>query len=170
MKVVSALIIGLGLLLTTNSAYASPDGTDPSVIINKTMNSGGPSDPVFETNSASDPLVITLTNGNSGPITFDFEPTGDDPTTLSMLYVQLDNALPLEEFDCQSDIFTGQCESFNTGVSDAVGLIFTGGTITAGEEFYAQVPEPQTWIMLVASMLGLLVFGMKYWEPNRSLE
>jgi hypothetical protein len=162
-------VLAIGLVLSASAAYATPDGSDPSVIINKTMNSGsGPGDPTFETNSAENPLVITLSGGEAGAITFDFEPAEGDPQTLSELFVQLDNALPLEQFFCESDIFTGECGSFSTGVDNAVGLIFTGGTLSAGDEFYVQVPEPRSWILLGLSMLALLMLGMRYWEPGRS--
>lgn len=173
MKAIYALVVGLALVLAANAAYASPDGTDPSVIINKTMNSGGPSDPLFETNSIQNPIIVTLDeNGLSPIVTFTFDPGPNDPQTLSNLFVELENAQPFEVFTCESDIFSGPCDSFNPypPVTNAVGLEFTMGTVTAGESFDVSTPEPESWIMLVASMLGLFLFGMKYWEPNRSAQ
>lgn len=169
MKTVLALMIGLGLALAANTAYATPAGIDPSVIINK---AGDPTcDPTttvcFSANSITDPLVITLDSQGLAPLE-PFEYTG--ATTLNTLYVQLNGALPLEVFDCVSDIFTG-CGSFNTGISNDDGLIFENGVLSANEEFTVQVsaPEPQSWILLALSMLGVFMLGMKYWEPSRSV-
>lgn len=182
MKALAALTIGLGLAVAAGAAYASPDA-DPSVIINKTMNSGsGGSDPVFSTNSSTDPIVVDLTNGLSGQIQFDFEPTVTDPQSLTSLYVQLNGALPGEVFFCAGDVFTGPCGSFVPVQSlipegeQADGLVFTQGNanemITAGEEITVEVsaPEPQSWIMLVASLLVLLGLALKYREPHRLVE
>lgn len=178
MRTACALVIGLGLALAASTAYAAPD-TDPSVIINK--GSGG-SDPTFETNSSTNPIVIDLTDGLSTQVTFDFDPMGDDPTTLTELYVQLNGALTGETFFCAGDVFTGPCGSFTPDQNlipegeQADGLVFTQANssevITAGETITAEVsaPEPQSWILLALSMLALLLLGMKYWEPNRSLE
>ena len=159
------MIIGLGLVLCANVAYATPAGSDPSVIINKTTD---PTE-IITANSATDPLVVDLTDGVAPIASFEYVgPTA--LSTLDELFVQLDNALVGEQFFCQSDVFTGPCGSFSTGVGDDVGLIFTGGVISSGEDLTVQVttPEPQAWIMLVASMLALLMLGMKYKEPNRS--
>jgi hypothetical protein len=155
-----SVVVGVALVLVANVAFAD---SDPSVIINKTT------DPsmIITANSPSDPLVLDLVNGVSPTISFEYVgPTAT--STLTELFVQLDNAQPLEEFSCQSDIFTGACGSFNTGISNDVGLIFTGGTITSGEDFYAQVPEPRSWILLLCSMLALVALGICYCrEQNR---
>lgn len=181
MKTLCAFTIGLGLALAASTAYATPDGTDPSVIINKTSASnsgGGGTDPTFETNSATNPIVINLVDGLADAQTYTFDPEETDPQNLDELFVQLNGALPGEVFFCGGDVFTGPCGTFTPDQNldpegtQAVGLVFTGGTITAQEQFTAEVttPEPQSWIMLIASMLALLMLGMKYWEPNRSAQ
>jgi hypothetical protein len=167
MKTVYALVIGFALVLAASATYATPEGSDPSVIINKTTD---PTE-IITANSVEDPLIINLTDGLFPVTSFQY----DGPTalsTLTELYVQLDGALPSEQFFCQSNIFTGPCGSFSTGVGDDVGLIFTGGVITSGEDLTVEVsaPEPQSWILLTLSMFALLMLGMKYWEPNRSVE
>lgn len=158
MRKIYAVVVSLASLLLANVAFAN---SDPSVIINTTT------DPtmIITANSASDPLVLNLVNGVSPAISFEYVgPTAT--STLTELFVQLDNAQPLEQFFCQSNIFTGSCGSFNTGISDDVGLIFTGGTITSGEDFYAQVPEPGSWILLLCSLLALMALGICYREQN----
>lgn len=159
MKTLCALLLGIGFLFSAGSAIATPAPIDPSVIINRT-----PHDAItFSTNSITNPLVIDLVNGFSPAISFEY--TGTNP--LTKLFVQLDGAFPLETFFCQSDIFTGDCGSFNTGSSTEDGLIFqrkkgTNEEITTDEEFSVAVaaPEPGT-LLLVLSGLALFPFLRK---------
>lgn len=162
MKKIFVLIIGFGFALAASATFASSAPVDPSVIINSTL------DPTesFTTNSATDPLVITLGPDGLAPL---ISVGYDGTSTLNELFVQLDGALVGEQFFCQSNIFTGQCGTFSTGVGDDVGLIFTGGTLTPGADMTVQVsaPEPRSWLLLMCSMVALLFVGRFCWEPNR---
>jgi hypothetical protein len=155
MKLRCLLLIAVALIIPAGFASATP--VDPSVIIN-----GGPKDATtFSMNSVTDPLVITL-NAEGLAAIESFEYTG--AKTLTKLYVQLDGALPLEEFDCVSDIFTG-CGGFNTGVSDDEGLIFEDGKLYHDELFTAEVaaaPEPGTVVLVLTGSLLLIGLGRRW--------
>jgi hypothetical protein len=154
MKLRFLLFVALALMIPVGFASATP--VDPSVIIN-----GGPHDATtFSMNSVTDPLVIMLNAQGLAPLE-SFEYTGTK--TLTKLYVQLDGALPLEEFDCVSNIFK-ECGGFNTGVSDDEGLIFEDGTLTQDEQFTVEVatPEPATIVLLLTGGLLLIGFGRKW--------
>jgi hypothetical protein len=151
LKLFGVLLAGLGLLLSAGAAFAGP--VDPTVIINK-------KDPstvtTFSSNTVTDPLVINLVDGLASLEGFEY--TGK--TTLSKLFVQLDGALTDEQFACESTIFTG-CGAFSTGSGDEVGLIFSDGKITSGEEFTVEVtstPEPAPIVLLLTG--GLLLAGL----------
>lgn len=150
------------LVLVIPAGFANATPVDPSVIINRT-----PLDATtFSVNSVTHPLVIML-NAQGMASLQSFEYTGTNP--LTKLFVELDGALPLEQFDCISDIFTG-CGSFNTGVSDEVGLIFKDGTLSHNEMFTVAVatPEPSTIILLLTGGLPLIGLGRRRWNAMRS--
>lgn len=155
MKLRYALLVALALVFSAQFAKATP--VDPSVIINRS-----PLDATtFSMNSVTNPLLITLNSQGMAPLE-SFEYTG--ATTLTKLYVELDGALPLEQFDCISDIFTG-CGSFSTGAGDEVGLVFEDGRLVPGELFSVQVaalPEPATIVLLLTGGALLIGFGRKW--------
>lgn len=156
MKLRCALLFALALLIPAGLASASP--VDPSVIINHCIFCDAST---FATNSVTSPLVIMLNSQGLAPLqTFEYTGTA----TLKKLYVELVGALPLEQFDCLSDIFTG-CGSFNTGVNNEVGLIFEDGTLSHDEVFTAEVgtPEPGTIVLLLTG--GALLIGLaRRWQ------
>lgn len=158
MKLRCALLGALALLIPAGLASASP--IDPSVIINHCVVCDATT---FTMNSVTDPLVITLNSQGLAP-SQTFEYTGT--ATLTKLYVELVGALAREEFDCQSNIFTGGCGSFSTGVGNDVGLIFEGGRLTHDEDFTAIVtpaPEPGTIVLLLTG--GALLIGLgRRWQ------
>lgn len=153
MKLRYALLIAFALVFSAQFANATP--VDPSVIINRTSLDAT----TFSTNSVSNPLIITLNSQGFAPLQT-FQYTGTTP--LTQLFVELDGALPLEQFDCVSNIFTG-CGTFNTGVGDEVGLIFKDGTLFPDDLFSAEVtaPEPATLLLLLTGGAMLLGFARK---------
>jgi hypothetical protein len=159
MKLRCALLVAFALALLIPVGFASASPVDPSVIINHCIVCDATT---FSTNSVTHPLVIMLNSQGLAPLET-FEYTGTAP--LTKLYVELDGALPLEEFDCLSNIFTG-CGSFSTGVGNEVGLIFEDGRITHDETFTAQVtpnPEPATIVLLLTG--GALLIGLgRRWQ------
>jgi hypothetical protein len=152
LKMLYVLLAGLGLFLSASAAFAGP--VDPTVIINK-------KDPstvtTFSSNSVTDPLVINLVDGLASLEGFEYTGT----KTLTELFIQLDGALTDEQFACVSNIFTG-CGAFSTGSGDEVGLIFSDGKITSGEEFTVAVtsstPEPAPIVLVLTG--GLLLAGL----------
>ena len=151
LKMLCVPLVGLGLLLSAGVAFAGP--VDPTVIINK-------KDPstvtTFSSNSVTDPLVINLVDGLASLEGFEYTGT----KTLTELFIQLDGALTDEQFACVSNIFTG-CGAFSTGSGDEVGLIFSDGKITSGEEFTVAVtatPEPAPIVLVLTG--GLLLAGL----------
>lgn len=146
------LLSALVLLVPAGLAHATPVG-DPSVVINRV-----PVDATtFTMNSITDPLVIVLNGqGLSSIETFDYEGTAP----LHELFVELEGALPLEQFNCVSDIFTA-CGSFNTGEANDIGLIFEDGTLSKGDTFTVEVaaPEPGTMVLFLIGALALFGFA-----------
>jgi hypothetical protein len=154
------LLFALALTIPAGFVHANP--VDPSVIINKTSSDAT----TFSMNSVNDPLVIMLNSQGLASLQ-SFEYIGTAP--LTKLFVELDGTLPLEQFDCVSNIFT-ECGSFSTGVGDEVGLIFEDGTLSQNEMFTVEVatPEPGTMVLLLTGALPLIGFGRRRWSAMRN--
>ena len=158
MKLRCALLVAAAFALFIPVGFASASPVDPSVIINHCLLCDATT---FSMNSVNDPLVIMLNSEGLAP-TETFEYTG--AKTLTRLYVELVGALPLEQFDCVSDIFTG-CGSFNTGVTNEVGLIFEDGKLTQDEFFTAAVGTPETGTIVLLLTGGALLIGLgRKWQ------
>lgn len=156
MKLRFALLVAAALIIPAGFANADPVGNDPSVIINHSSTDAT----IFSKNSVTDPLVITLNSQGLAPVE-SFEYIGTK--SLNKLYVQLDGALQLEQFDCVSNIFSG-CGSFNTGNNNDVGLIFEDGTLSHDETFTVAVatPEPGTIALVLTGGALLMGFGRRW--------
>lgn len=152
MKLRYLLLIAIAVIIPAQ--FASASSADPTVIVNRCNDCDAV---MFSSNSALDPLVVTLNSQGLFP-SETFEYTGTK--TLTELFVELVGATTGEQFFCKSDIFTGPCGSFVTGLSDADGLIFTGGSLTHDELFTLEVatPEPGTIVLLLTG--GVLLIGL----------
>ncbi|HKF52854.1 MAG TPA: PEP-CTERM sorting domain-containing protein [Candidatus Acidoferrales bacterium] len=153
MKLRHLLLVAFALVVPAQFASASP--VDPTVIINKIL--GGDAI-TFSTNSVTNPLVITLNSQGLLPQE-DLDYTGTK--TLTNFSIALADSLPFEEFDCQSNVFTG-CKfvsTVGTPFSNDVEIEFLG-PLTPGL-FSIEVtptPEPGTIVLLLTG--GVLLAGL----------
>ncbi|MGH9864266.1 MAG: PEP-CTERM sorting domain-containing protein [Candidatus Acidiferrales bacterium] len=176
MKLRYALLIALALMFSAGLAKAGP--VDPTVIIDDP-----PTPPNCQqvTCFSGNTIVLDLLNGFLPKTGFAY--TGS--STLTTLFVVLDDVLPGEVFTCSSNIFLGPCKIGNTqGANDddqgqeidddedSIEISFTGGSLKTNDGITAQVsptPEPGTMVLLLSGVLPLFLIGRKRWGTDHSV-